>query len=300
VAVKRTPRLSTRLLLAGLEGLSAAAGVIPRHAVAEPLCRAAGVLWYLAAPAAREAVFDNLSHVLGHPPTRRQIVAVFENGALNYWDTFAIPHFSQRDVLDLVDLHGTEHLLAAREQGRGAILCTAHLGSVSLVGQVLPALGYELTGLLEPIEPRELYEFFARRRQALGARMLPVGASALRELLRALRRNELLGLVTDRDLTGSGPMIRFFDAPASFPDGAAALAVRSGAPILIAVCTRKSGGRFDGWIHPLPAVALSGKAKQDILALTQAIASGLQYHIASHPEQWTVFQKRWPDAPPRR
>ena len=43
-------------------------------------------------------------------------------------------------------------------------------------------------------------------------------------------------------------------------------------------------------------VPLTGDAKKDVLALTQAVARRLEYHIASHPEQWTVFQKRWPDA----
>ena len=59
------------------------AGVVPR-AWAEPLCRVAGALWYLAAPSARAAVKDNLAHVLRREPTRREVVAVFRSGALNY------------------------------------------------------------------------------------------------------------------------------------------------------------------------------------------------------------------------
>jgi KDO2-lipid IV(A) lauroyltransferase len=117
-------------------------------------------------------------------------------------------------------------------------------------------------------------------------------------LLGALRRNEVLGLVTDRDITGTGPQVPFFGAPTQFPDGAAALSVRTGAPILIAVCARKPNGRFDAWIEPLPPVSPTGDSKEDILAITRAIAGRLEYHIASHPEQWTVFQQRWPEAPP--
>jgi KDO2-lipid IV(A) lauroyltransferase len=257
------------------------------------MCRGLGVFWYLAAPGARDAVHDNLRHILGREPTRQQIVGVFQNGLLNYWDIFAIPHFSLQRVLELVDIHGLEYVVSGVEQGRGVILCTGHLSSVSFVGQVFPALGYRITGLLERLEPPELYEFFSRQRTALGARLLPVGTAALRELLLALRRNELLGLVTDRDVTGTGPFIQFFDAPTRFPDGPAALAVRTGASLLIAVCTRKADGRFDAWIHPVPSVPLTGNTREDVLHVTRAIASSLEYHIASHPEQWTVFQKRW-------
>ncbi|HLZ27882.1 MAG TPA: lysophospholipid acyltransferase family protein [Chloroflexota bacterium] len=299
VAGERAVTLKTRLQLAVLNFVAVAAGVLPRHTVAEPLCRLAGGLWYLGAPAARAAVQANLRHILGREPTRRQVVAVFANGVLNYWDIFAIPHLSRDTLLGLMDIRGLEHVDAARAAGHGVVAATAHLGSVSLVGQLLPALGYETLGLLEPIQPPELYEFFARQRNAGGVRLLQVGPAALRELLEGLKRNAILGIVTDRDIDGHGPMVPFFDAPTRFPDGVAALSLRTGAPILVAIPTRLPDGRFIALFEPLPPVALTGDRKADLRLLTQAVARRLEYHIASHPEQWTVFQKRWPDAQPR-
>lgn len=295
---QRLAPLSTRILLLALRGASAATATLPRYPLGDRVSRAAGTAWFVSAPAARAAVRDNLRHVLGRQPSHAEIVRVFQNGALNYWDTLAIPHYSAAQIRALVDLRGSEHIDRARAGGRGAICATAHLGSVSLAGQILPALGYPMTGLLEPLEPPELYEFFARRRQALGARMLPVGTPALRELLLALRRNEVLGLVSDRDVTGTGPIIPFFGAPTRFPDGAAALSVRTGAPILVAVALRKARGLFDGFIEPLPPLEGTGDAKRDVLQLTQAVAKRLEYYVGNHPEQWTVFQRRWPQAQP--
>lgn len=272
-------------------------GVIPRRPYGVWLSRVFGAVWCLLAPGARNAVRDNLRHMLGREPMLGEILAVFDNGALNYWDTFAVPHFTAERVLAEVDVHGAEHLARAAEGGHGVIVCTAHLASVSFVGQVMPALGYRITGVLEAIQPPELADFFAGLRSALGARMLPLSPTAVREMILALRRNEVLGLVTDRDVTGSGACVTFFDGQVTFPDGAASLALRSGAPILIGVCTRKAGGRFDAWFSALPEVPLTGDRRQDVVTLTQAIARGLEYHIASHPEQWTVFQKRWPVGP---
>jgi KDO2-lipid IV(A) lauroyltransferase len=297
VAGDRVISLRTRFLIAGLEALSTLAGVLPQ-AIAEPLCRVAGLIWYAAAPTAREAVHDNLRHILGRQPTARAVARVFQYGALNYWDTFAIPHVNHAALVGLVDVHGAEHIAAARAQGKGVIACTAHLGSVAFVGQIVPALGYSMVGLIEPLASPELFEFFARQRQAQGARLLPISTGALRELVLALRRNEVVGLVTDRDVTGSGPRVPFFDALTQFPDGGAALAVRTGAAIVIAIAIRKAHGRFDALFEPLPPVPMTGDTKQDVLAVTQAIARRLEYHIAKHPEQWTVFQKRWPEGGP--
>jgi lauroyl/myristoyl acyltransferase len=270
--------------------------VIPRHEVGEPLCRALGVVWYLAAPAARAAVRDNLRHVLAREASARQVVEVFYNGVLNYWDTFVVTHLSREEVLGLVDIHGLQHVEAAHALGHGVIAVSPHLGSVAFVGQFLPALGYPTVGLLEPVQSSEVYEFFARQRQALGVRLLPASTSALKELLLALRRNEFVGLVADRDITDSGPVIPFFDAPTHFPDGAASLSIRTRAPILSTIAVRRPDGHFDLLIDPLPDVPRTGDPKADVLALTRAVAKRLEYHIASHPEQWTVFQKRWPDA----
>jgi KDO2-lipid IV(A) lauroyltransferase len=282
-----------KLSLLGLSAANAAAGVVPRE-FAEPTCRLVGAIWYATRPDARAAVRDNLCHVLEREPSRGEVARVFYYGALNYWDTFALPHFSYARLIKLVDIVGLEHVDAARAAGKGVICASAHLGSVAFVAQVLPALGYPVTGVIEPFNPPEVFDFFARQRQALGTRLLPAGSGAVRELLLALRRNELVGLVTDRDVSGTGPTIPFFGAPTRFPDGAAWLSVRTGAPILIAVTARKRDGRFDAWIEPLPPVERTGDTRQDVLRVTEAVAKRLEYYVANHPEQWTVFQRRWP------
>jgi KDO2-lipid IV(A) lauroyltransferase len=291
----RVTSLGVKLFVGGLRLASAAAGRLPRERYAEPICRVVGALWYLSRPDSRAAVRDNLCHILGRPPSRELVASVFRHGAFNYWDTLALPHFTYEALMALVDLHGIELLAEARAQGRGVICAGAHLGSVALVAQILPGLGYPVTGVIEQFEPVEVFEFFSQQRQVLGTRLLPAGPAAAREMLLALRRNEVVGLVTDRDVAGTGPIIPFFDAPTRFPEGAAWLSTRTGAPILIGTAIRKPGGRFDAWLERLPDVAFTGERKRDILAVTQAVAGRLEYYVANHPEQWTVFQRRWPD-----
>jgi lauroyl/myristoyl acyltransferase len=290
--------ISARVALAALELGVVAAGVVSRVAVAEPLCRLAGSAWYVAAPSSRRAVRDNLRRILAREPRSSEVRAVFQSGALNYWDTFALAHLDRDELIRLVTIHGLEHLDAALTRGRGVILAGAHLGSLALVGMVLPARGYRMLALVEPIKPPEVFDFFVRRRAAFGARLLPATPSSLRELLTALRNNELIGLVSDRDVTGTGLEIEFFGAPTRFADGAAALAVRTGAPILPAVAIRRPDGTFEGWIEPPVQVAEASDSKLAIRALTQAVALRLEYYVANYPEQWTVFQTRWPAARP--
>ena len=294
----RLRRLQVRALIVLLRAFGGLAGRVPRR-TALPITRFAGLIWYLASPGARAAVHANLRHVLRRAPSVRQVRRVFEYGALNYWDIFALPYLSRDEVMALVELEGLEHLDAALAAGHGAILASAHLGSISLVGQILPARGYHITALLEPIQPPELFDLITTRRQTFGARLLPAGPSAVRELMATLRRNEIVGLITDRDITGTGLPLEFFGVPTTFPEGTAAIALRSGAAILPAVGIVLPDGRFRAIIEPPLAVEpLPADRQQAVRQLTQAVARRLEYHIADHPEQWTVFQKRWPDAAP--
>ena len=135
-------------------------------------------------------------------------------------------------------------------------------------------------------------------RVAVDARHLGAGrgvAHYTAELLAALRRNEVVGLIVDRNLTESAVTVPFFGAPARLPGGPALLAIRSGAPILAGIAVRRPDGRFEGVIEPPIDVARSGNARRDVEAITGAIAARLEYYIRRHPEQWTVFQPVWGD-----
>jgi KDO2-lipid IV(A) lauroyltransferase len=270
-------------------------GAAPR-AASEPVCALAGLVAYAAAPDLRAAVRDNLSHVLGRPPTPRQVWRVFQHGAFNYWDTLALPHLSRAQLLDLVHIDGWQHLDAARAGGKGVLLVSAHLSSAALAGQVMAARGYPMLGLVEAVQSPEMLDFFTRHRARFGTRIIPAGPSAVRPLLTALRANEVVGIVSDRDITGTGLPVRFFDAVTTFPDGPATFSLRTGSPVLPAVAVRTSGGRFRGVIGPPIHAERTGDIKRDVHLLTQAVARTLEYHIGQFPEQWTVYQRRWPSA----
>lgn len=168
-----------------------------------------------------------------------------------------------------------------------------------MAASAISARGYDLTTVIEPAQ-RPVFDLLVRLRGAHGTRVLPAGSGAVRPLLGALRRNAVVGLISDRDVLGTGPPVQFFGAQTTFPEGAAALALRTGAPVLLAVAHRGHGGVIRGELGlPIP-FAPSGDARSDVRALTQAIATRLEYHIGAHPEQWTVFQRRWPEAPPPR
>ena len=248
-------------------------------------------------PSAGKAVEANLLRVIGVPNERwrRAVRDVFRAGARNYYDTFRVPHLSQAEIRTLVAIRGWEHLDAALSSGRGAILVSAHLSSLALTTQVFAAHGYAVHVPVEPVEPPELLRLLTRLRAGRGMHLVPLGPRLGTELAAALRRNEVVGLIVDRDVAGSGVAVPFFGAPARLPSGPALLALRSGAPILPAVAVRRPNNRFAGVIESAIPIARTGRTAADVERITATVAARLEYYIGKYPEQWTVFQPVWDD-----
>jgi KDO2-lipid IV(A) lauroyltransferase len=250
--------------------------------------------WLLNRPA-RRAVRCNLGRVLGRTPSWRGVRQVFRHGARNYYDTFTIPTLRAAELVDLVRVEGWDHLDEALRFGRGAIMVGVHLSSVAMAGQVVAAKGYAVTSVVEKVEPPELHELLVHLRSAGGVRIIPLGSDILRQLLAALRRNEVVALVMDRDIAGTGVSVDFFGAPARMPSGAAVLALRTGAPILTAAAVRTASGGFSGWIGKPFGVERGADLHESVARTTQRIAREFERLIGAHVTQWTVFQPFWPD-----
>jgi KDO2-lipid IV(A) lauroyltransferase len=158
--------------------------------------------------------------------------------------------------------------------------------------------GHHLTVVAEAIEPPELFEWFVRLRERLGMTVVAHGPAAAHAVLAALRRNEVVCLLCDRDLGRDGVEVEFFGERTTLPAGPATLALRTGAPLIPAATYFTS--RLDGHravVRPPIAVERAGAFRADVARVTQALARELERLISAHPEQWHLLQPNWPSDP---
>ena len=102
------------------------------------------------------------------------------------------------------DTDGYEHRRStACAAGKGVILALPHLGGWEWAGRWLVDRDHPITAVVEPLDPPELFEWFAELRSSLGMTVVPLGPAAGSAVLRALRANEVVCLLSDRDL-GAG------------------------------------------------------------------------------------------------
>jgi lauroyl/myristoyl acyltransferase len=151
-----------------------------------------------------------------------------------------------------------------------------------------------VTAPMETLGDPALQRWFERTRGVFGVNIVSL-AAARRELLAALRRGEIVGIVADRDITGGGIDVPLFGAPAPLPAGPALLLTEVDVPFYAAGIWRTGRGRYAGRLIEIPVV-LEGTRRQRIVATLTNEARAYEELISQAPEQWTaVFFPIWPD-----
>jgi phosphatidylinositol dimannoside acyltransferase len=225
---------------------------------------------------------------------QRAVNAAFRSYARYWAESFRLPDVSEEDLDAGLTHEGFEHLLAAREAGRGAIMAVPHLGGWEWAGFWLTRVqGIPITAVVERLDPPELFEWFAGLRRSLGFEVVALGPEAGPACVRALKANHVLCLLCDRDLAGTGPEVEFFGERTTLPGGPATLALRTGAPIM-PTAIYFEGRRRHGVVRPPIPVERIGRLRDDVARITQDVAHQLEDLIRAAPDQWHLMQPNWP------
>ncbi len=178
-----------------------------------------------------------------------------------------------------------------RRKGKGMIVVIGHLGNWELLGLAVCKAGYPLHSLARPIENPWIDRFLTRFRTQTGQKIIPKH-HAIGEMVRVLRRNEVLIIQVDQNARSAGVMTVFFGRPASTHRSPALLALKYGTPIVVANIYRENGLHHCVLSDPIDPDPFRRQA-DPVQALTQAYTSKFEDCVRAHPEQWFWVHDRW-------
>ncbi|MBF0307856.1 MAG: lysophospholipid acyltransferase family protein, partial [Alphaproteobacteria bacterium] len=195
-----------------------------------------------------------------------------------------------------VEVVGTEHLLAVRDDGRPGLLFSAHLGNWEVLAGCASLLDLPLALVYRAANNPHVERLYREGRSDLGGEYLPKGAEGARGALSALRAGRHLGMLVDQKMN-DGIAVPFFGRPAMTAPALAQFALRLRCPVLPARVERLEGARFRIVVEPPLALPDSGDRKADVLALMTTVNARLEGWIRERPEQWLWLHRRWPSCP---
>jgi len=258
-----------------------------------------GGLFYLLLTDKRRAVRSNLRVVTGRNDVERLALSTFRKFGHNWCDVMLMMRLKGEKLQALIGRRSSGAPLdQALASGNGAILVSPHLGNWELGGLGLADLGYTVNVLTfrEPDEKvNELREVVRKER---GIRFIYVDRDdtsplAIIEAVNALRRNEVLALLGERDGSSHTISLDFFGKPTDIPVGPAYLALASGAPV-IPVFVPLENGRYSTLMDE--AIYFRGGHGQHGEAIREGmerLVAVFERYIRQYPDQWYNFYYFW-------
>lgn len=278
------------------------AGALAARALPGPVlpsvARTLGAAAAEALPERRLMVGRNLQRASDHKfsglALRRAVHRTFESYGRYWLESFRLPGTAAADIERGIHVDEYHHIAAGLDAGNGVILALPHLGGWEWAAFWLTEIKHvRVAAVVEAIEPPELGQWFVELRRAFGLDIITLGPSAGADVMRALKANQIVCLLCDRDIGGGGIDVEFLGERTTLPAGPATLALRSGAPLLPCAVYFEGAGH-NGVIRPPLATERTGRLREDVHRVTQELAYELEALIREAPEQWHLMQPNWP------
>jgi KDO2-lipid IV(A) lauroyltransferase len=256
------------------------------------------VFAYYFVPVRKKHIIDMLT--LSFPEkTPKEIKSVTKEIYVNFAGTFIdimfFPAMSGEEIKNLMflDAEGEEIFAKVHSKGKGAILMSAHFGNWELTAlsfskryPMSVIVAKQSNGLVDKLMNE------IRTKQGFHAIYKDPPGTAFRNVMKALRNNEFVAVLSDQDAGKQGVFIPFFGRPASTPKGAAIFALKAKCPIVTAFGVRQKDGSMKMKIGQIP-LPDTGNEEEDIKTINGIYYGQLEAAVREHPGQWFWFHKKW-------
>ncbi|WP_044406762.1 lysophospholipid acyltransferase family protein [Thiomicrospira microaerophila] len=199
--------------------------------------------------------------------------------------------WSQARLLPLVKrIEGEDPIKQAFEQGKGVIVLSPHIGAWEMMGWYW-SVHYQITSLYRPPRIGSIEGFMRHVRERAGANLVPTDLTGVKALRRALKANQMIGILPDQDPGKSGGVIApFFGHPANTMVLVSKLAAKADCPIFFTYAERLPRG--EGYVlHIKPADP--ALASLDEFEAASALNQGVEGCVRHLPSQYQWSYNRF-------
>ena len=280
--------------------LVTALGILPRSWARTS---GAGVGWlaWIALPRLRRVGRTNLALALPElSETERERILRTEYTSLGWQlgEFCQMRRYTRAAAEKFIRYEGLENYLAAREQGRGVMVITGHLGAWELSSFYHSLMGFPMSMVIRRLDNARVDALVNEVRCLHGNRVVHKDDFA-RGLITAMRKGETVGILMDTNMTPpQGVFVPFFGVPAATGSALARVAMKTEAVVLPGCLLWEQSERtyvlhFD---KPVEMVD-SGDNDADAVTNTARCTAAIEAWVRRYPEQWLWVHRRWKTRP---
>lgn len=206
--------------------------------------------------------------------------------------------YTPENTRSFIRYEGLEHYLAARDQGRGVLIITGHLGAWELSSYYHSLMGHPMSMVIRRLDNPKIDCLVNGIRCEHGNHVLHKDNFA-RGLLAAMRQGETVGILMDTNMTPpQGVFVPFFGKAACTASGLARVALKTGAAVLPGfLLWEETEQRYVLRFERQLRLVRSGNEEADILANTANFTAAIESAVRRYPDQWLWVHRRWKTRP---
>jgi KDO2-lipid IV(A) lauroyltransferase len=247
----------------------------------------------------RELARANLAASFPHKPpdeVRRIARGVFRHFGRLLIELLRFHGLTGQQKLALVEFDGVERAHAAYRGGKGALFITGHFGFWELQAIAHGLTGHPIAVVARALDNPLLHDLLERVRSSTGNYVIYRQGGA-RKILRALQQNHGVAVLIDQHIqTADAVTVEFFNRPAATTSAVAALALRTGAPVIPVFALPLPDGRYR-MVYEHPIEPPDPSHPDAIREFTQRCTDVLEMYVRRYPDQWLWMHRRWRDVP---
>jgi KDO2-lipid IV(A) lauroyltransferase len=246
----------------------------------------------LAVPRLRRVALRNLE-LAGLGDRERLVRGVFRSIARVIVSFAQFPGITRSNVHRWIRYEGLENFTSAQARGRGVLVATGHLGNWELSAYTHALMTAPMNIVVRPLDNARVDALVERRRVLSGNRLI-FKKEAAREILRALKAGEAVGILIDQNSSlDEGVFVDFFGMQACANAAFVKFAHHTGAAVVAGFALwSETERRYI--LRFYPEIPMTG----DVQADTQRVHAVLEQVIRAHPDQWLWIHRRWKTRPP--
>jgi len=224
---------------------------------------------------------------------RRAIVrGAFGHFGRLFFELLRFSALSPAAMLARIEFEGDDRTRQAYAQGKGVLFYTGHFGYWELNG-IAHALQFEPFAVVaRTLDNPQLNALLERIRRCTGNSVI-YRQGAVWRMMRTLRARHGVALLIDQHVEGADAVtVEFFDRSAATTPALAALALRTGAPVVPVFALPNGVGRYR-MIYEHPIQPPSADSENAIREFTQRCTDVLEMYVRRHPDLWLWMHRRW-------
>jgi len=197
-------------------------------------------------------------------------------------------------MLASVVVDGVERSRLAYAQGKGVLFVTGHFGYWELQAMVHALQVEPVSILARALDNPYLNRLLEDIRQRTGNTVV-YRRGTIRRVMRTLGEGRGVAVLIDQHIMSRDAIyVDFFDRPAATTSAVAALALRTGAPVVPVFALPLGRGRYR-LIYEHAIEPPAPDSPDALREFTQRCTDVLEMYVRRHPELWLWMHRRWRD-----